>query len=212
MNNPITIMCYGDSNTWGKDPDTGKRLRFYDRWPNYLAKLLGDNYHIISEGQLGRTILFDDEDPSVPCRNGYTLLLPLLDSHRPDYLIVMLGTNDTRFFNNASADEIVSHYVHYQRAAELYHTKLTIVAPQPAANGFIDVSTGLSANKCFNQDSFIKMQKLPAKLAEFTSDHDIAFLDPTNFTVTGKDHLHWTIESHHKFAEYLAKYFRSNLI
>lgn len=206
---PITILCYGDSNTWGKDPAANQRYPFADRWPNILAQNLGDNYHVIAEGELGRTIIFDDEDPSVPCRNGYTLLTPLLDSHRPDYLVVMLGTNDTRFFNNASPTEIAEHYVHYLRACQEYHCRMIIVAPQPASDGFINPATGLSANKCFNEDSFHKMQKLPDAMRKFAAEHNVDFIDPTDFAAVGPDHLHWTKDTHRQFADKLTAYFKN---
>lgn len=31
-----TILCYGDSNTWGADPVTGGRLALDVRWPGVM--------------------------------------------------------------------------------------------------------------------------------------------------------------------------------
>jgi lysophospholipase L1-like esterase len=34
-----TILCYGDSNTWGSDPETGERFPEDVRWPGVVATL-----------------------------------------------------------------------------------------------------------------------------------------------------------------------------
>jgi hypothetical protein len=36
-----TIVCYGDSNTWGFDPATQDRLPVTERWTGVLAQELG---------------------------------------------------------------------------------------------------------------------------------------------------------------------------
>ena len=50
-----TILCYGDSNTWGSDPETGERFEEEVRWPGVLRRALGNGYHVIEEGLPGRT-------------------------------------------------------------------------------------------------------------------------------------------------------------
>jgi lysophospholipase L1-like esterase len=39
-----TVLCYGDSNTWGFDPETGERFPEDVRWPGVLRAKLGDEY------------------------------------------------------------------------------------------------------------------------------------------------------------------------
>lgn len=59
------ILCFGDSNTWGLDGDSGKRLPWGVRWTSLLQEKLGQQYHVIEEGLCGRTTIFDD-----PLRDG----------------------------------------------------------------------------------------------------------------------------------------------
>ena len=66
------ILCYGDSNTWGFEASTQERLGRWDRWPGVLQRELGDDVHVIEEGQNGRTTVFDV--PFEPNRNGLTYL------------------------------------------------------------------------------------------------------------------------------------------
>lgn len=95
------ILCFGDSNTWGVIPrwhDTDIPSERYDeqtRWPQVMARCLGEDYQIIEEGLGGRTTIYDL--PGEPGKNGAVYLLPCLQSHRPlDLVIIMLGTNDLR--------------------------------------------------------------------------------------------------------------------
>lgn len=99
-----TILCYGDSNTWGHPPIKSldvpiKRYGFDERWPGVLRQELGDGFWVIEEGLSARTTVFDDPVEGLH-RNGKTYLLPCLETHQPiDLVIIMLGTNDmkTRF-------------------------------------------------------------------------------------------------------------------
>src|SRR5207247_7081882 len=55
-----TVVCFGDSNTWGYDPASKERLGPDARWAGVLAKTLGDGYRVIEEGLKGRTTVVDD--------------------------------------------------------------------------------------------------------------------------------------------------------
>jgi len=91
-----TILCYGDSNTWGAIPGA-KHERFprKDRWPGVLQHLLGNGYYVIEEGLSGRTTVL--EDVFEEGRNGKQLLLPCLRTHKPiDFVLLMLGSNDLK--------------------------------------------------------------------------------------------------------------------
>lgn len=89
-----TILCYGDSNTWGFVPGSeGERFSWEVRWPGVLQAELGSEYRVIEEGLSGRTTVLDN--PLEPYRNGREYLLPCLQSHQPlDLVVIFLGTND----------------------------------------------------------------------------------------------------------------------
>jgi lysophospholipase L1-like esterase len=91
------VLCYGDSNTYGRDAKTKGRLERNVRWPGVLQRLLGENYYVIEEGLNGRTTVWDDPVRGQSKRNGSLYLLPCLESHSPvDLVILMLGTNDCK--------------------------------------------------------------------------------------------------------------------
>jgi lysophospholipase L1-like esterase len=98
-----TVLCYGDSNTWGYEPASGDRFSEDLRWPGVLARELGSEFRVIEEGLNARTTV--REDPVEEYKNGKDYLRPCLESHRPlDVVIVALGVNDlkARFFASAS--------------------------------------------------------------------------------------------------------------
>lgn len=87
------VLCYGDSNTWGHEASTAERLGRWNRWPGVLQRELGDDAHVIEEGQNGRTTVFDVAFE--PHRNGLTYLPVSLRTHAPlDIVVIALGAND----------------------------------------------------------------------------------------------------------------------
>lgn len=100
------ILCFGDSNTWGYDGESGERLPFTVRWTGRLQKAYeGKDVRIIEEGLCGRTTVF--EDPFRQGRRGTALLPTLLETHHPvDLVVLMLGTNDCKTIFGASAEVI----------------------------------------------------------------------------------------------------------
>lgn len=99
-----TVLCYGDSITWGYKPEGGTRHGFEERWTGILQSELGSGFRVVEEGLSGRTTCWDS--PYLPDRNGKTTLPLALETHSPiDIFVLMLGTNDlwTRF-NFAASD------------------------------------------------------------------------------------------------------------
>jgi lysophospholipase L1-like esterase len=93
--NDYQILCYGDSNTWGYIPVSGGRYPRPVRWAGVMAERLGPGFHVIEEGQSGRTTVWND--PLEEHRNGMDYLPACLLSHKPlDLVILMLGTNDLK--------------------------------------------------------------------------------------------------------------------
>ncbi len=88
-----TVLCYGDSNTWGFDPARQRRFPRELRWPGRLQAALGADWHVVEEGLNGRTTTLDS--PLAPGKNGLSYLAPCRDSHAPlDCVVIYLGTND----------------------------------------------------------------------------------------------------------------------
>lgn len=91
-----TVLCYGDSLTWGYDAAGPGRHAFADRWPSVLQAELGPAVHVVAEGLNGRTTAFDDHLAGAD-RNGARVLPTVLTTHAPlDLVILFLGANDMK--------------------------------------------------------------------------------------------------------------------
>lgn len=114
-----TVLCFGDSNTWGYDPISAQRHPYDDRWTTVLQRELGPSFLVIPEGQNGRTTVWDD--PIERDKNGAAYLPPCLESHKPvDLLIILLGTNDLKARFSVPAQDIarsVETLVHIARVS-----------------------------------------------------------------------------------------------
>jgi lysophospholipase L1-like esterase len=103
-----TVLCFGDSNTWGSATVPGNDIRypFEKRWPAVTAAVLGDGWNVIAEGLPGRTTVHPDPVEG-PWLDGSLYLLPCLRTHRPlDVVVIMLGTNDLKKRFSVSPSDI----------------------------------------------------------------------------------------------------------
>jgi lysophospholipase L1-like esterase len=100
-----TVLCYGDSNTWGYDPVSQDRFPRAVRWPCVLRKELGEGYWVLEEGLNGRTTVWPD--PIEGYKSGKEYLIPCLMTHAPiDLVVIFLGTNDLKRRFSLSAYDI----------------------------------------------------------------------------------------------------------
>ncbi len=103
-----TVVCYGDSNTWGAVPLSNDRYPADVRWVGVLQNILGPDYEVVNEGLCGRTLVA--VDPDKPHRTGITHLKSILETNDPiDIIIIMLGTNDMKVRYELSAVDIAGH-------------------------------------------------------------------------------------------------------
>ncbi|MCI5845577.1 MAG: GDSL-type esterase/lipase family protein [Oscillospiraceae bacterium] len=101
-----TILCFGDSNTYGYHPETKKRYVETIRWTGRLQNQIRPyGWRVIEEGLCGRTTMLDGMHREN--RNGAAILPMLLETHAPlDAVILMLGTNDCKTQFHATPESI----------------------------------------------------------------------------------------------------------
>ena len=93
------ILCFGDSNTYGFIPSSGKRYDENSRWSGILKKLLREEYEIIEAGCNNRTAFCDN--PAGVNETGYKVL-PSLLTPDIDCVILAVGINDLQYLYNIS--------------------------------------------------------------------------------------------------------------
>ena len=211
MTEQKSILCYGDSLTWGWIPvvEGAPTLRYAypDRWTGAMAAQLGDGYHIIEEGLSARTTSLDD--PNDPRLNGSAYLPAALASHLPlDLVIVMLGTNDTKSYFRRTPYEIANGMA--KLVGQVYGSaggvgaaypapKVLVVAPPPLApmpHPFFD---GMF------EGGHEKTAALSAQYRAMADFMKVGFFDAGSVTATdGCDGIHFTVENNLMLGKALA--------
>lgn len=133
-----TVLAYGDSLTWGYDPENPGRHAHEDRWTSVLQKSLGHGVRVIAEGLNGRTTAYDDHLADCE-RNGAKLLPSVLATHKPiDLVILMLGTNDlkrgiqgTAIGATSGMKRLVKLVQKHDWGFEFENPEILIVSPPP---------------------------------------------------------------------------------
>lgn len=208
------IVCYGDSNTWGYNAETGLRYPDDVRWTQLLAERLGSMFQICEEGLSGRTSVFDD--PLYEGLNGLTPLVPILGSHNPiDLLIVMLGTNDCKQRFNATAQNIadgIRRLIQKAQSQAVWRRQPRILLVAPIQIGR-EIYTVPRINEGMGADCAEKSWQLPDLLQATAVECNCHFLD-ANAVVTANsvDFMHFDEASNKRFSNYLADWIeRSSL-
>ncbi|WP_309718711.1 GDSL-type esterase/lipase family protein [Armatimonas sp.] len=125
-----SVLCYGDSNTWGASPIDITRLDDQTRWTGVLQCLLGESWRVLEEGLSNRTTGFDDA--LVLMRNGKATFPMVCDTHRPfEWLIVMLGTNDAKSRFPHTPDEAADAVESIGKMGAAQGAKVLLIAPPP---------------------------------------------------------------------------------
>jgi lysophospholipase L1-like esterase len=198
-----TILCYGDSNTWGWNPATEARYARDERWPGVLRQVLGEGYLIIEEGLNGRTTVWDD--PIEGYKNGKEYLIPCLETHKPlDLVIIMLGTNDlkARFALPAcdvaaGAGALVDVVLKSETGREDSAPPVLLIAPPPlgALSDFAEMFQGGTA----------KSQGLSRHYRLLAEERGCAFLDAAEVIVSSDvDGIHLDLDEHRKLGQAVA--------
>ena len=197
-----TVLCFGDSNTWGYSPLDGSRHPHDVRWTGVLQRLLGSDYLVIEEGLNGRTNVTNEEER--PIRSGLDVLSILLESHRPlDLVVIMLGTNDLKHDFNLSAEEIADGA--RQVCRSVIDCEYLVDPPQI----LLISPTHIELMTEEEQDIFIgaieKSRELARHYQVVAEDLGIHFLDASRIVVkTNLDGVHWDAGQHHDFGKALS--------
>ena len=204
------IICYGDSNTWGYNPEDGSRYDENTRWTSLLQKMLGDGYQVVECGINGRSTAFDE--PFRECRNGCKGIgYVLLENAPVDLLIVSLGGNDLKYTTAAPSAkglrallrEVVHSAVLDSKNRSLFRkeTKILVVSPIPLGAGF---------DERFPDSLFYGKREESLRFAEFYRPvcklFDADFLDAAQYAKASEiDLLHMDKDSHKHLAEAIYK-------
>ena len=203
--NRTRILCFGDSNTWGRDPVSLRRYPIDVRWPGVLQVLLGDKYDVIEEGLGGRTVN-QDANGKID-KNGRTYLTPCIESHTPiDSIIIMLGTNDLKSQFRSTPQSITDGlsalvddvYAVFDNNGDK-RPEIVLISP-----AHIDVKNP-EFSRIYGHAYNISCGELSHQLAEpinqLCQQRGLSFINAQDHTSAGQDGLHLTASSHRNLAQ-----------
>lgn len=202
-----TILCFGDSNTWGYDPKTKTRYEKDIIWTSILKERLGGDYEVICEGLNGRTTVWDDPIEG-EYRNGKRYLLPCIHTHKPiDLVILFLGSNDLkqRFSLKAvdvakGVETLVKIIKGSDTGPDMQSPEVLVIIPPPMIEGVEDISImcgGIEKSLNFSKEFQTVLQE------------QCYLMDSSKIIRSSKiDGLHLDPESHKKLGLCVSDYIR----
>lgn len=202
-----TVLCYGDSNTYGYVAALGTRYPREIRWPGRLQTLLGDDFLVIEEGCNSRTTVL--ADPEEPWLNGESYLRPCLKSHKPlDVVIIMLGTNDLKsYFSSTAASvaegagRLVDITREYLVSQQSYLPRIILISPALVLKGVESVFD----DTLYTEAAAAESERFADEFRKIADAKSCDFLDAAPICrISPEDCIHFTPEAHESLAKALA--------
>ncbi len=189
-----TILCYGDSNTYGYDPRgmLGMRYPVPMIWPSLLENAMED-CRVINEGMNGRAL------PNVNREEKY--LLQMTEKlNEGDIFLVMLGTNDILFSYFPKADAVIEKMRELlDWIKKLNHKFKTLVV------GPVYVGGRMGDMEAFHRESIL----LNEGYQQLCTEYGVAFADAGRWNIPlAFDQVHFTEEGHRIFAKHMTDFLK----
>ena len=197
------VLCFGDSNTFGFNPQTGGRYNKNERWCGVLQNFLGNNFNIIEEGCNARTINFLDFENFKICGKNY--LSDCLEKYENiDLIIILLGLNDFQISYNSSVEEVLDGLkvlCDIVKNSKFKNSKLLFLAPLNIRESILCSHFGC----LFDLSAVKKSQELSSRMKDFVTNIGCEFFNLNEIGQTSDiDGLHMDIETHKKIGETLS--------
>ena len=204
----MNILCFGDSNTHGYNPENSKRYPRDVRFTGILQEELGDDFYIIEEGLNGRTTVFKDAITDGLC--GIDYIVPCIRTHAPlDLIIVMLGTNDVKERFGANAEVInlgmqkLIKMILNTDAIFRHKKNVLLVSPPIIKDGVYEITHTMGKGCEQKSKELISLYEQTAK------DLDLFYLKASDYAeFSDIDKMHLDPEGHKK----LAKAFKEKIL
>ncbi|HEY0760407.1 MAG TPA: GDSL-type esterase/lipase family protein [Acidisarcina sp.] len=123
---PTQVACVGDSITAG----AGIAIAAVFSYPAQLQRALGTGWNVTNFGVNGATLLRSGDIP-YQRQDAFAAALRM----KPDVVVIMLGTNDSKPKNWRGDDQFVVDYIDLIEKFELLASKIYLCLPAPSVGG-----------------------------------------------------------------------------
>lgn len=194
------VLCFGDSNTYGYNPETGGRFSEKERWCGILKILAKNSFDIIEAGCNNRTA-FSLND-SIDCC-GFKSIKKYLKNNL--YMIILqIGINDLQTgYNNSIADfkEKFENFIEEIRK-NCTDTEIMLIVPSVIKDNILNSNFSFA----FDSSSIEKSKFLPGIYKDISRKYNYELVDLNKIAeVSEIDGLHYTKTGHKKIAEHIYK-------
>ncbi len=200
------ILCFGDSNTFGYNPENGLRFPSNERWSGILQSLLGNKYQIIEAGCNNRTCFRDNFNGEN--LTGYKAL-PKYLSNNPDIIILWIGSNDLQRFYNVSLEEIqygIENLIEIIKNNSP-NSKIILISPLEMKQ---EVLSSKIFSFLFDENSIEKSKHFSEIYKIVAQKYNCSFIDFSQTITPSKiDGLHFENIEHEKIANYLYNFIKN---
>lgn len=191
------ILCFGDSNTFGYNPNNGSRYNENSRWTGILKNLCKNNYEIIEAGCNNRTAFSNNPDGIQ--FTGYMILPEYLKKFY-DIIILAIGINDLQKFYNPTLEEFetgIENIIKKIRES-LPNCNIIILSPSHITENILNSNFRFM----FNETSIEKSKQITPIYEKIANEYNCKFLDLNKIVIPSEiDGLHYEVEEHKKIAQ-----------
>lgn len=187
------ILCFGDSNTFGFNPNNFSRYDKNIRWSGILAK----NFEVIEAGCNNRSCFNNIKE-----LNGLYALPKLLNNDL-DCIILQIGINDLQFQYGVSLEDFEKGL---EKLIQLINPKIKTILLCPNIINESILSSCFSS--LFDTSSIEKSKHLPKIYERISSKYNCSLINLNDVAiVSAVDGLHYDIQNHKLIADKIISQF-----
>lgn len=196
------ILCYGDSNTFGFNPQNGLRYNENERWSGILKSNLKSKFEVIEKG-LNNRFGFNKHPNGVEyCALKH--LKVLLDKNSDiDLIILAIGTNDLQYSLNTSDflfENGLRQIINY-----IIEKNIKIILIPPVVLDERILSGYFSCQ--FDNSSILKSKNISEIYKKISKEYNLSYFDFNEFVKpSDEDGLHYDKISHFEIAKKLTPF------
>ncbi len=199
----MKIICFGDANTWGYNPDGSGRFGKDVRWTGILPSLLGEGYEVVEDGLCGRST--DSPEFFVKSIRKYNPF---------DIIIVMLGFNELASSLKLSSKQIANNVAEFAKIVLDFDyeggavPKVILVSPLVLKKGVEGSTT--TANIVVDEEAIKKSKKFAKYYKKQAKKLGMYFFDAAKYAEASDiDKMNLDADNHKKFAEAMAAFIKA---
>lgn len=190
------ILCFGDSNTFGFNPENGKRYDEKTRWSGILKSTLSGKYEVIEAGCNNRTAFCDN-----PTGEEFTGIKAIKKYLTEDIniLVLSIGLNDLQKIYNTNPIDYDEGIRNIIKIAKNTNPDIEIILTSPSVINENILKSYFA--QLFDESAIKKSKELLNIYQNIANKTGCKFIDLEEVAKASNiDGLHYSKEAHKKIA------------